>query len=169
LLQAHCPRLEITIIGDASADPRSHPEKAKILSVVEKYKLAGKTRMLSYQPHAVLLEEAYRHHIFISPSVTASDGDTEGGAPVTLLEMAASGMPSGSTRHCDIPSVVIHGTTGLLAGERDVNGLLDHLRWLVTYPERWRAMVEAGRRHVEGNHDVVKQAGKLGAMYGSLG
>jgi colanic acid/amylovoran biosynthesis glycosyltransferase len=169
LLQAEWPRLEITIIGDASADPRSHPEKAKILSVMEKYELVGKTRMLSYQPHAVLLEEAYRHHIFISPSVTASDGDTEGGAPMTLLEMAASGMPIVSTRHCDIPSVVIHGTTGLLAGERDVNALLDHLRWLVTYPEQWRAMLDAGRRHVEGNYDVVKQAGKLGAMYGSLG
>ena len=64
-----------------------------------------------------------KHDVFLAPSVTASNGDTEGGAPVAIIEMAASGMPIVSTRHCDIPSVVLDGVTGLLAAERDSEGL----------------------------------------------
>jgi len=75
--------------------------------------------MLGFQPHAILFEEAYKNHIFLSPSVTALDGDTEGGAPVTIIEMAATGMPIISTKHCDIPEVIKDGVTGFLANERD--------------------------------------------------
>ena len=46
------------------------------------------------------------------------------GLPVTLMEMAASGMPVISTRHADIPELVEHQRTGLLADERDVDGLV---------------------------------------------
>ena len=83
--------LEIVIIGDNTLEPRSQSEKQKILQVIEKYGMQSKIRMLGFQPHCVLMNEAYKHHIFISPSVTAADGDTEGGAPVSIIEMAASG------------------------------------------------------------------------------
>jgi colanic acid/amylovoran biosynthesis glycosyltransferase len=169
LLLKELPDLEITIVGDESKDPRSHPEKIKILDTLKKYQMQSKTRMLGYQSYAVLLAEAYKHHVFMSPSVTAMDGDTEGGAPVTIIEMAASGMPIISTTHCDIPSVVIHGKTGLLAAERDVNGLVQHLRWYVTHPEHWQEMVMAGRLHVEAEYDVIKQADRLSDIYKSLG
>jgi colanic acid/amylovoran biosynthesis glycosyltransferase len=168
LAQKQLPPLEITIIGDASKDPRSLPEKARILEALRQYRLEDKTRLMGYQTHTVLLEEAYKHHIFISPSVTASDGDTEGGAPVTLIEMAATGMPIISTTHCDIPSIVLHGKTGLLAAERDVDGLSRHLRRYVEHPESWREMLILGRRHIEIKYDVVKQAAKLRDIYLSL-
>jgi len=167
-LDGDLPGLEITIIGDASKDPRSAIEKAKIMDALEKYKLKDRTRLLGYQPHAVLFAEAYRHHIFIAPSITASDGDTEGGAPVTIIEMAATGMPIVSTRHCDIPSVVIDGETGFLAAERDVDGLVEHLRRLVNQPEHWRQMVMRGRRYIEAQFNVVTQSEKLARTYRSL-
>ena len=167
-LEGDLPGLEVTIIGDASKDPRSTIEKAKIMGTLEKYRLIDKTRLLGYQPHAVLLAEAYKHHIFISPSVTASDGDTEGGAPVTILEMAATGMPIVSTRHCDIPSLVIDGETGLLAAERDVDGLAEHLRRLVNQPENWKQMVMRGRHYIEAQYNVVTQGQKLARTYRSL-
>jgi colanic acid/amylovoran biosynthesis glycosyltransferase len=63
---------------------------------------------------------------------------------------------------------VIHGKTGWLAAERDVNGLVQHLRWYVTHPEHWQEMVMAGRLHVEAEYDVVKQADRLGDIYKSL-
>jgi colanic acid/amylovoran biosynthesis glycosyltransferase len=113
-------QLEITIIGDANDERRSQIEKERILAVIEAHHLQRKTRMLGYQPHAVLFEEAYKHHIFLSPSITSSDGDTEGGVPVTLIEMAATGMPIVSTEHCDIGEVLETEVSGLLAPERDV-------------------------------------------------
>jgi colanic acid/amylovoran biosynthesis glycosyltransferase len=167
-LQDEVNQIEITIIGDASKDRRSHPEKEKILDALKRYRLEARTRLLGYQPYPVLFEEAYRHHLFISPSVTAVDGDTEGGAPVTIIEMAATGMPIVSTTHCDIPAVVLHGKTGLLAPERDSPALYECLRWFVRHPERWQEMLEAGRKHVEDQYNVVSQVRKLRDIYLSL-
>lgn len=164
LLNTEIP-VELTIIGDADAGRASRREKQKILDALKLSGLSPKARLLGYQPHEVFLREAYRHHVFISPSVTASDGDTEGGAPVTLIEMAASGMPIVSTRHCDIPEILHHGATGLLAEERNVEELSDHLRRLVKHPEQWGTMLAAGRRHVEREYDAKKQSSRLAALY----
>lgn len=160
--------LEVTVIGDSTGEPRTQQEKRAILAAIERSGLAGDTRLLGYQPHRAVIEEAYRHHVFLSPSLTPEDGDTEGGAPVSLIEMAATGMPIVSTRHCDIPQVVEHGVGGLLAEERDVAGIAAHLAWLVDHPERWSEMGEAARRHVEVRFDVRTQAAALAEIYREL-
>ena len=77
-------------------------------------------------------------------------------------------MPIVSTRHCDIPSVVIHGETGFLAAERDVDGLLGHLRWFANHPEQWGEIVHRGRQHIEAEYNVVKQCERLAKTYLSL-
>ncbi|MBX0330766.1 glycosyltransferase [Oscillochloris sp. ZM17-4] len=168
MLAARGVPVEVTVIGDSSGTPREQAEKRAILDVIRRYNLEPATRMLGYRPYAELLAQAYAHHIFLSPSVTAGDGDSEGGAPVSLIDMAASGMPIISTRHCDIPGVVIHGANGLLAEERDAPALADHLAWMADHPERWEAMGWAGRQHIETNFDAQKQGAALGARYHSL-
>jgi len=160
--------LEITIIGDASPEDRSLKEKELILNVIEKYQMGHIVRKLGYQPYKVLFEEAYKHHIFLSPSVTAQDGDTEGGAPVTIIEMAASGMPIISTTHCDIPEVIENGATGLLAPERDVDGLISHIRWLLENSNLWEAMLRTGQKKIKKEFDVRMQAKRLGTLYSNL-
>jgi colanic acid/amylovoran biosynthesis glycosyltransferase len=158
--------VQVTIIGDS--DPgfeQEKIEKQKILDKIEKYDLQPVTRLLGYQPHDRLMAEAYQHHVFLSPSVTASNGDTEGGAPVTIVEMAASGMPIVSSKHCDIPHVIIDGQTGWLAEERDVHGLVEHLKWLVDHPHTWRTFTDRGRKHIEENFDVRVQASLLEKIY----
>lgn len=160
--------LEITIIGDAGRDPRGKVEKEKILAILEKYNLGPKTRMLGYQPHTIFFEEAARHDVFLSPSVTAADGDTEGGAPVSLIEMAAAGIPVIATTHCDIPEVIRHGQTGLLADERGVEGLIEHLRFTACHPEKIAEMVARGRKHVEKEFSARTQGQRLGEIYSDL-
>ena len=98
--------LEITIIGDANSNSRDYYEKQKILAVIKNGNLEKITNCLGFQPYSVLFTEAYKNHIFISPSITSSDGNTEGGAPVSIIEMMATGIPVVSTTHCDIPEVV---------------------------------------------------------------
>jgi len=158
--------LEITLIGDASDSDDSRSEKQKILNVIEKNRLTVK--MPGYVPYTRLMDEAYANHIFLSPSVTASTGDTEGGAPVALIDMTASGMMVVSTTHCDIPQIVLHGQTGLLAAERDVDGLANHLRWLVKNPDAWAGMLAAGRAHVEAEYNAAVQGKRLAGVYGEL-
>lgn len=164
----HEVTLDITIIGDANQEPRSQAEKQKILAMIERHQLQDKVRMLGYQPYSHLFSEAAAHHLFLSPSVTASDGDTEGGAPVSLIEMAASGMALVSTTHCDIPEVIRHGSTGLLAPERDPAALADHLRWFLAHPDEWRPMLDAGRQHIEQEYDARRQGERLAALYREL-
>jgi len=163
-LREHVP-VELTIIGDADDSEQSIAEKKKILAAVDEHFPQKNVRLLGYQPHPVFFDEAYAHHVFLSPSLTAADGDTEGGAPVSIIEAAASGMPIVSTMHCDIPNVVRHGETGLLAKERSVAGLVTHLTWLVEHPEAWSAMLEAGRRHIEAEFNSSLQGRRLGALY----
>jgi len=160
--------VEVTIIGDAPADARGQAEKRKILDTLARTGLASRTRLLGYVPHQTMVEEAERHHVFLSPSRTASDGDTEGGAPVSIIEMAASGMPVVSTRHCDIPEVIVPGVTGLLSDEDDIAGLAHHLIWLYRHPRLWPDMIVSGRHRVETEFNAAVQGERLGAVYSQV-
>lgn len=160
--------LEVTIIGDAGDEPRDQMEKRRILDAVRHSGLQSEVRMLGFQPHTRMMAEAYRHHIFLSPSVHAEDGDSEGGAPVSIIEMAASGMPVVSTTHCDIPEIIVDGETGLLAAERDVSGLVAHLSWLVEHPDDWDRLAAAARRHIEVEFDFAVQGRRLAELYREL-
>ncbi len=160
--------LEVTVIGDADRSAASQSEKRKIIAAIEDGGLRENVRLLGYQPHSVMLRNAYESHLFLSPSVTAESGDTEGGAPVSIIEMAASGMLVVATFHCDIPQVIEHEKTGLLAPERDVDALVQALQTLIDHPERWLQMQEASRRHVEKSFDARRQGQALGELYRQL-
>lgn len=160
--------LEISVIGDAAEQPRSRQEKARILAAIDDAGLRARTRLLGFVPYSALLEEAYRNHVFLAPSVTASDGDTEGGAPVIVIEMSASGMPVVSSFHCDIPEVIEDGVTGLLAEERDVSGLEEKLAWLIDSPDSWEPIEIAARQHAEREFSAAAQGERLAAIYRSL-
>lgn len=162
-------QLRVTVIGDSSVgQAKEKAEKERIQEVVARRRLAPFVRFLGFQPHARLIDEAYAHQIFLSPSRRAVDGDSEGGAPVTLIEMAATGMPIVSTDHCDIPEVVVDGKTGLLAREADVSDLTRCLSVMTSSPERWAEFGAAGRRHVERNFDARALCLKLGQVYKHL-
>jgi colanic acid/amylovoran biosynthesis glycosyltransferase len=157
--------LEITVVGDAGDNAKSRAEKVRILETVAKCGLAPNVRFMGYQPWRWLMDEAYRNHLFVSPSVTAGDGDTEGGAPVGLIEMAATGMPVVSSRHADIPEVIEHGAGGLLAGERNVDELEQCLRRLIDSPQDWEALARAARGRIEREFNAEKQGVALGEIY----
>jgi colanic acid/amylovoran biosynthesis glycosyltransferase len=167
-LQARNIPFEATLIGEANSEPRSQKERGRILQAIANNGLGNKIRLMGYQSHRVLMEEAYRHHVFVSPSVTAEDGDTEGGLPVTLIEMAATGMPVVTTNHCDIPELVLPGVTGLQAPERNVEQLAEHLQWLYQNPAQWQSIADAARKRVEAEFDANKQGIRLGQVYREL-
>lgn len=162
------PKLQVTLIGDAGGQKREQAEKKRIIAAIKEHDLGLVVKLMGYQPYNVLIEEMYNHHIFLSPSVTASDGDTEGGAPVTIIEAAATGMPVVSTTHCDIPNIIQHQLSGFLASERDVAELAAALLRFVRNPELLGSMGGAGRAFVEKRHDVRRQAAKLRNYYASL-
>ena len=160
--------IEITVIGDAGTDTASQIEKRLILEAVAKSGLRSRIRFLGFRPHAKLIQEAYLHHVFLSPSVTAENGDTEGGAPVSIIEMMATGMPVVATRHCDIPDVIGPDWTHLIADERNVEGLAHCIRTLAAASSSWPTLLSVGRARIERRHDALTQALALSNLYRAL-
>jgi colanic acid/amylovoran biosynthesis glycosyltransferase len=157
--------LEATLVGDLRRgdDPRV---KREILGAVEEFGIGDRVTFTGVLSHASLMEVAYEHDIFLSPSVTAASGDAEGGAPVSVIEMAASGMPVIGTTHCDIPFVLAEANRRLLVGERDPEGLARAVQRLLELD--WQPLVTANRSHIEDQHDARRQAFELASFYRGL-
>jgi colanic acid/amylovoran biosynthesis glycosyltransferase len=151
---------DITIVGDAGDDHASQREKKRMFHEIEQGKLADRVTFKGFLPHYEVMKLAYNHHIFLSPSKHASDGDCEGGAPVTIIEMAATGITVVSTTHCDIPEVILDKKTGWLANEGSFEDLTVTLREACDSYNLWPGMAAASRKHVEQkfNFDVQIQA-----------
>jgi colanic acid/amylovoran biosynthesis glycosyltransferase len=158
------PDLELRIVGGA----KSKMEQQLLQhcqQIAAQEQVADKVHFLGYVPYSQYLHEVESAHLFLSPSVEASNGDTEGGAPVAVIEASAAGIPVIATRHCDIPEVIVDGKSGLLVGERDVPALSKAILGLATSPEVWPTMGRYGRARVEAEFDIRKQVGRLEDIY----
>ena len=154
-------KVELRIIGDGDLRP-------KIESLIKELKLDEIVILLGAQSHSNFIEELKQTHIFLAPSVTAANGDSEGGAPTVLLEAQAAGVPVVSTYHADIPGVVLDGKSGFLVPERDIQSLAEKLCYLIEHPENWEDMGDAGRAYMSQNHDISVEVINLEEHYGNL-
>lgn len=152
---------ELCLVGDGPL--RSNIEKA-----IEEERLGERVKLTGFLPHGGLREEIYSAHIGIVPSVTASNGDTEGGAPKTLLEMEASGLPVVATRHADIPYVAPEGKSAFLVDEGDSEGVARAVLKLVDEKEGWPDMGKAGSDHIRQNFTLAKVVESYESFYDEL-
>lgn len=120
---------------------------------------------LGVQPHGKVIEELQTCDILIQPSVTASNGDSEGGAPTIILEAQACGVPVIASTHADIPYITCSNESALLSPERDVDSLTHNICQLFENSEAWSRMGKKGREHVEKDHDVRKEVIFLEGLY----
>jgi colanic acid/amylovoran biosynthesis glycosyltransferase len=155
------PNVTLRVGGDG-------PQRAAVEAAIERLDLRGAVELLGMLPHRQMIEELDRCDLFLQPSLTAADGDSEGGAPTTLLEAQACGVPILTTDHADIPAVVDPGRSALLSREGDVAALATHLEALLATPERWEAFGTAGRAWVERHHDAARAGEQLEQLYFSL-
>jgi colanic acid/amylovoran biosynthesis glycosyltransferase len=125
-------------------------------------------KLLGFLNHDAYLEELKKSDIFIHPSVFSKDGDSEGGAPTTILEAQATGLPILSTIHADIPYVVDDSQSGILVHEHNVQELTQALIYLLEHPDRWPEMGRIGREKMEKEHDITKEAALLEERYAIL-
>lgn len=160
-VKANHPNIHLRLIGDGEM-------RVQVESIIKKLGISESVTLLGYQSHDLFLKEAEKAHIFMLPSITAKDGDTEGGAPVAIIEAQAIGLPVISSYHADIPEVVVNGKSALLAPEKDVENLTKHLEYLVEHPNIWDVMGRAGRKHIEMGYDLTVQGEKLEAIYDKI-
>ncbi|MEW6380570.1 MAG: glycosyltransferase [bacterium] len=163
-----CEDMTLTVIGDSPGGDREEREKERILQVVSHYNISDSVTFLGFQPHQRFIEELQKHHLFISPSVVAEDGDTEGGSPVSITEASAASLPIISTYHCDIPEVVLHESTGLLVKEKDINGLKESILYFASHRDKVNTFGLNGRQHIADEYNLSKQLIKLQSIYKDL-
>jgi colanic acid/amylovoran biosynthesis glycosyltransferase len=142
----------------------SGPEEERLRLVTRSLDLEDAVEFVPPQPRERFRDFMRSCHVLLQPSRTASNGDTEGGAPATLLEAQALGRVIVATDHADIPNIVDR-ETALLAPEGDAEALADRLTTALTAPEEWPSRGAAARRFVESHHSRHQVATLLGRLY----
>ncbi|NLE02593.1 MAG: glycosyltransferase [Fibrobacter sp.] len=155
------PDAELHIIGDGRY--KKNVEKKFVdAGVPDKVIFHGFVSVEKY--HTLLCQS----DIVLTPSCTARDGDTEGGAPVLCIEAQAAGKPVVGTEHCDIPEIVLHGRSGLLCPEHEIEALSQNLILLFQNRDLRNKMGDAGIIHARKEHDITKQVAQLNNIYDTL-
>lgn len=151
-----CPGLSLTLVGAA----RSATYHNEVIRAINDLELSNRINILPFVPYSQLFQFLQEYDVFIHPSCHAKNGDCEGGAPVILLDAQAAGMPVISTRHCDIPAVVLENQTALLSDESDIEGISKAISRLYTCTEEdFAQMSTMARRWIE------KRALEVGINY----
>ena len=156
------PNLHLTMVG-------SGPEKEKIISIIEQQGLKDKITLIDHVSYKELHTFLELYDAFIHPSLTAPDGDVEGGAPTVLFDAMYAGLPIISTTHCDIPNVVRDGCNALLSSENDIEALAKNITKLAKMPKveydlfRQKAIYEVVSRF-----DIRKNVKNLETVYSDI-
>lgn len=104
-------------------------------------------------------EEVYKEmqgaRAFVQHSVTTEEGETEG-SPVAIMEAGAAGLPVIATRHAGIPEMVLHGETGLLVDEHDVQGMADAMVRILTDKELADRLGQAAHQHIAEHYSLQR-------------
>lgn len=155
------PGLRLRFVGDG-------PRRPLLQRLAAELDVSDSVDFLGMLDSSRYLEELDRAHLALQPSLTASDGDSEGGAPTTLLEAAASGLPIVASRHADIPFVMGDEPGGFLVPERDAKAFSSALHRMLAARDSWAEFGKKGRLAVQANHDVDRTIPALEARYERL-
>lgn len=158
------PNMSLTLIGNGDLKLRE-----RMQHLVTQLGILDRVRFLPGIDLEILHETMKDHHVFIQPSRHTSDKDSEGGAPIVLLDAQATGMPIISTLHCDIPDEVLHGKTGLLCGESETLQISDAIGVFYKMPQDSYSVFSANaRKHVENTYDIRTNANEIVELYRGL-
>jgi colanic acid/amylovoran biosynthesis glycosyltransferase len=150
--RATAPEARMTIVGGGGGDDEARAFTSQL-------GIGDSVEFVGMQPHADVITRLRAAAVFIHPSVTAADGDSEGGAPTILLEAQAIGTPVVTTRHADIPHVVPAGPGVWLCDEHDVAAL--GLALVAALQQR----TPSSAAHVIAHHDIRIVAPRLEDLY----
>ncbi len=169
LLRKEFTNFTFTLIGNGSLLPQ-------VKDFISRNKMDSYTKLLGSLHYDKYIEELRKATIFLHPSHTAPDGETEGGAPTTIIEAQALEIPIVSTTHADIPNITLSqlitegfnlrdNYSALLSNEHDIEGLCNSLKFLLKNPEKARKMGKLGREYVLKNHPIELTMHKLEEKY----
>jgi colanic acid/amylovoran biosynthesis glycosyltransferase len=156
------PEVELVVIGDG---PLRESMEAEAKALKLNCRFLG--RLMNPEPGNSVHDWMRRARVFCAPSVEASDGNTEG-VPFVFVESLALGLPSVSFDHAGIKEAVVHGETGLLAPERDLDTLSNYLLRMLEDDPFWEKCSERGKVWVRERFDLNLRTEQLESLYSSV-
>jgi colanic acid/amylovoran biosynthesis glycosyltransferase len=159
-LRARQAPVRYTVVGDG-------PERRALEALAGQLELTDIVSFLGWQDQRAVAQLMRKSDVLLAPSVTDAHGDQEG-IPVTLMEAMATGMPVVSTRHSGIPELIEDETSGFLAAERDVPGLVNALQRLGQDPGLATRIGRAARARIAVEFDVQLLNRRLISHYEEL-
>jgi colanic acid/amylovoran biosynthesis glycosyltransferase len=154
-VQQSQPQAHLVIIGDGT-----FRAQLEVLAG----DLGIRCQFLGEKPQKEIRTWYERARVFCGPSVTLEDGMSEAFGNV-FSEAQAMGVPVVSFQHGGIPETMQDGITGLLAPERDVPMLADHLLRYLQDDAFWTQSRQQGMRWVRQAFDVRQQTARLEELY----
>ncbi|MGD0734785.1 MAG: glycosyltransferase [Terracidiphilus sp.] len=148
LASKQCPDLQVAIIGDGPLRPEL---EALVKDLGVRCTFLG--TLSTPGPGNSVLDWLNKARVFCMPSVTGSDGNTEG-QPAVFVEAHALGVPAVSFNTAGIGEAVLNGETGLLVPEKDIAKLADALTELLTNDILWDSFSARARTWVAERFDI---------------
>ncbi len=143
-IQDKVPGFTVTVIGFGEME-------GIYKNIIHNYGYSEKVNFCGGQPHNEVIKQLQCHDFFVHPSLTAKNGDSEGGAPTIIIEAQAVGIPVLASSHADIPYVM--GYDKFLSQEGDIESLQSKILEAVIY-QGWKSLVAEGKDKVKSQHDL---------------
>lgn len=148
---------ELAFVGDG-------PDRAELERLAADVPAVGRVTFLGQQTRDEVVDLLADADVLVAPSVPTASGKREG-LPVVLIEAMASGVAVVASHLSGIPELVEDGVTGLTVAPGDEAGLAAAIASLLADPARRAALAAAGRRRVEEDFDLDRNAERLVSMF----
>ncbi len=141
------------------------PDRVQLEKLAEKLQLRD---IVSF--HTIISEQKLKEiyaqaHIFIFPSVKATDGFHEETQGVAIQEAQASGLIVIATKTGGIPECVEDGKSAFLIEDRNSTAITDKIQWIIDNPQQWHEWQNNARKYVETHFDIDTIGNRLMQIY----
>jgi colanic acid/amylovoran biosynthesis glycosyltransferase len=129
------------------------PLEDSLRSLAAALGLADRVRVAGPATHEQIAQMLDDSDVFLAPSSTASDGDSDASIN-TIKEAMAAGCPFVASNHGGIPELVEGVEAGVMAPEGDAAALADGIAQLLARSAEWSDMGRRGRAHIVSNYSI---------------
>ncbi|MEX2512906.1 MAG: glycosyltransferase family 4 protein [Cyclobacteriaceae bacterium] len=153
--------LELVIIGDGE-------KRNKIENKIKEYGLVDSVVLKGALSQDQVISEFKSSSIYVYPGLFDpffQSGDTQG---LVVQEAQAMELPVVCSDIGGIKYGMVDGETGILVGERDIDGFVEKIQMLLDNPELRRKMGKAGREFVQKNFDSKVIGDRLIGVYQNI-
>jgi colanic acid/amylovoran biosynthesis glycosyltransferase len=141
--------------------------RASLELLVKKLGIKDKVSFFGWATQAQIVNILDKSHIFLLPSITASNGDEEGIANA-LKEAMAMGVVAVATRHAGNSELIEDGISGFLVSQKNSKELARKIKYVIDHPEICKSMGRVARKKIEDEFETKKSIKELEQIFYQL-